>query len=196
MNPITHLLSGWLLAGSAGPLTKREQTLVTLAAVAPDLDGLGLLAELPTRDSAHPLLWWSEYHHLLAHNLPFACVLAAGSALLSRRSHPFVTATLVFLAVHLHLLGDLAGSRGPDGYPWPIPYLYPFSPEPQLTWSGQWALNAWPNIVLTVAFLAATFFLAWRRGYSLIGLASRRADAAFIAALHARFGEPFLNQRP
>ncbi len=183
MNPITHILTGWCLAEAFPSLSRREKGLVTLAAVAPDLDGLGLIAELATRDTAHPLLWWTEYHHVLGHNLLFACV----ASLFARR---FLTGALVFLAVHLHILGDLAGSRGPDDYQWPIPYLWPFSNSPQLAWSGQWYLNAWPNIVLTIALLAMTFYLAWRRGYSIVGLVSSRGDAAFVDMLRKRFGRP------
>lgn len=43
--------------------------MVTLAGVVPDIDGLGVIVELLTCDRAHPLLWWSEYHHVLGHNL-------------------------------------------------------------------------------------------------------------------------------
>jgi len=31
----------------------------------PDLDGLGIIPELLTRNSSHPLLWFSLYHHSL-----------------------------------------------------------------------------------------------------------------------------------
>ena len=183
MNPITHILTGWCLAEAVPGLSMREKGLVTFAAVAPDLDGLGLVAELATRDSARPLLWWTEYHHVLGHNLLFALVLS----LFARR---FLTCALVFLAVHLHILGDLAGSRGPDDYQWPIPYLWPFRDWPQLAWSGQWYLNAWPNFAITIALLAVTFRLAWRRGYSIVGLVSSRGDAAFVEMLRVRFGPP------
>lgn len=185
MNPITHVFTGWCLA-EAFPLSTREKRLVTFAAVAPDLDGLGLVAELATRDTARPLLWWSEYHHILAHNLLFACVLSLVAALLVRRVLPVV---LVFAAVHLHILCDIAGSRNPDGYQWPIPYLWPFSDWPQLAWSGQWYLNASPNIAFTIVLMAVTFRLAWRRGYSIVGLVSSRGDAAFVEMLRARFGQ-------
>ncbi|HEY0155673.1 MAG TPA: metal-dependent hydrolase [Thermoanaerobaculia bacterium] len=190
MNPITHLLTGWCLAETAPDLTKREKRLVTLAAVAPDFDGFGLIAEWATQDSPDPLLWWTDYHHILGHNLPFACAAAAAAALLARRSRPLLTGFLVFLAVHLHILGDLTGSRGPDDYPWPIPYLWPFSSDPQLTWPGQWYLNAWPNFAVTIALLAMTFYLAWRRGSSIVGLVSPRGDAAFVEMLRLRFGRP------
>ncbi|HEX7830075.1 MAG TPA: metal-dependent hydrolase, partial [Thermoanaerobaculia bacterium] len=165
-------------------LTHRERALVTIAAIAPDVDGLGAIAELTTRNDAHPLLWYTDYHHVLAHNLPFAIAFSFATLLITRSK---LTATLAFVAVHLHLAGDLIGSRGPDGYQWPIPYLYLFRGQPQLTWSGQWQLNAWPNVAISLALLACTFVLAWRRGYSIVGLISRRADAAFIAALRARF---------
>jgi hypothetical protein len=189
MNPITHVLTGWCLAEAVPWLSRREKALVTLAAVAPDLDGLGVIAELATERTARPLFWWTEYHHVLGHNLLFACIATIAAALVARTSR-VLTAALVFLAIHLHILGDLAGSRGPDEYQWPIPYFYPFSDTPQLTWSGQWYLNAWPNIALTAALIAATIVLAWRRGYSIVGMVSRRGDAVFVEMLRTRFGTP------
>ena len=159
--------------------------MVTIAGIIPDADGFGIVAEIATRDSAHPLMWWSEYHHVLGHNIGFCLlVTAAGYALATRRT---LTASLVFLSFHLHLLGDLIGARGPDGEQWPIPYLSPFSAAWQWTWSGQWALNGWPNLVITAAMLATTLWLAWRRGYSPLELLSSRADNALVAALRQRF---------
>jgi hypothetical protein len=76
MHPLTHMLLGWTLANTV-PLTRRDRALVTLASVVPDIDGLGLVAELLTRHSAQPLLWWSTYHHVLAHNVAAALVVAA-----------------------------------------------------------------------------------------------------------------------
>jgi inner membrane protein len=185
VNPITHALVGWALAESVTDIERRERALIVIAGVAPDLDGFGLPFELVTRDTDHPILWWSEYHHVLGHNLLFASILAVGAFCLARTRRA-MTALLAFVAAHLHLLGDLAGSRGPDGYDWPIPYLYPFS-QAVTSWEGQWPLNAWPNIVITIALLLLAFFLAWKRGYSPVELFSRRADVAFIAALRKRF---------
>jgi membrane-bound metal-dependent hydrolase YbcI (DUF457 family) len=185
LNPITHALTGWCLAEAFPGLGNRERAAIVVAAIAPDIDGFGLPFELATRETSHPLLWWSEYHHLLGHNLTFAFVVTAAAALLSRTRRA-VVGIAAFIAAHLHLLGDLAGSRGPDGYDWPIPYLYPFDEQVQLAWEGQWALNAWPNVAITIALLMATFALAWWRGYSPVGLVSRRADDAFVAALRAR----------
>jgi inner membrane protein len=186
VNPITHALVGWCLAETVSGIGVRERAAIVLASVAPDLDGFGLPFELATRDGPRPLLWWTEYHHVLGHNLLSAVIVATAAAIVSKNRRLLVAA-VAFGAFHLHLLCDLVGSRGPDGYQWPIPYWYPFSTQPQFTWSGQWALNAWPNILLTVVLLLTTFVLAWRRGYSPLSLISARADRVFIDTLHARF---------
>ena len=185
MHPLTHMLLGWTLA-QAVPLTRRDRALVTLAGVIPDVDGLGLIPELLTRRGPHPLLWWSAYHHVLGHNVGSALVVAAAVLFLARRR--WTCAALAWASFHLHLFGDLVGARGPDGYQWPIPYLAPFSQAWPLTWSGQWALNAWPNLLLTGLLLALAGYVAWRRGYSPLEILSPRADRAVVGALRARFG--------
>jgi LexA-binding, inner membrane-associated putative hydrolase len=181
MSPITHFLTGWVFANCAR-LERRERALVTLASVAPDLDGLGIIPELLTRNSSHPLLWFSLYHHSL-HNLAFAIVVAVAAALLATQK--WRTGLLAFVSFHLHLFEDLIGSRGPDGDPWLIPYLKPFLPW-QLSWHGQWALNAWPNVAITIALLLITFWLAWRRGFSPLEMLSAKADTVFVSALRQR----------
>ena len=94
---------------------------------------------------------------------------------------------LAFLSFHVHLFEDVLGSRGPEGYQWPIPYLAPFSSSLQLVWRGQWGLNAWPNVVITIALLFITLWLAWRRGSSPLEMVSAGADAALVATLRRRF---------
>lgn len=170
-------------------LGPRDRALVVLCGILPDLDGLGIVAEMATENAARPLTWYSEYHHLLCHNIGFGLVLGVIVAALAVRRVASVALGLV--AFHLHLLGDLVGSRGPDGYQWPIPYLMPFSRHWQLTWDGQWVLNAWPNVLLTAALLGSTLYLAWKRGYSPVGMISTRADGAVVSVLRTRFGEPF-----
>jgi inner membrane protein len=185
MSPVTHFFASWLVANTAR-LERRERALVTLAGVAPDLDGLGIVPELLTRNSRHPLLWFSEYHHVLGHNLGFALVVSFAALAVAKRSR-LMTAALAFTAFHLHLLCDLVGARGPEGEQWAIPYLAPFSQHWQLAWHGQWALNTWPNFVITFVVLVATFYLAWLRGYSPLEMISTRADRAFVSALRKRF---------
>ena len=183
MSPITHFLAGWMLANVS--VRPRDRALIALAGVAPDLDGLGIVPEVLTAKSAHPLMWFSEYHHLLGHNIGFALVTTIAAFFLSGRR--WKTAALVFLSFHLHLFCDLIGARGPDGYQWPIPYLLPFSHKWDLSWSGQWMLNAWPNFAITFVLLGTTFYLAWKRGFSPLEIFSSRADAAFVNALRQRF---------
>jgi inner membrane protein len=184
VNPVTHFFTGWVVANSSPSLNTKERCIITLAGVIPDIDGLGIIPELLTRNSAHPLLWFSEYHHQL-HNLAFGLLVTGVAFGLARQK--WKTALLVLVSFHLHLLEDLIGARGPDGYQWPIPYLWPFSRGGGLVWSGQWALNAWPNFVITLGLLFITFYLAWERGYSPLEMVSGRADRAFVAALRKRF---------
>ena len=80
MSPVTHFLVGWMVANvpaSSGPraIGRRERAAIALAGVAPDLDGLGAIPEVLTKHSAHPLLWFTDYHHVLGHNLAFALVV-------------------------------------------------------------------------------------------------------------------------
>jgi inner membrane protein len=176
---------GWALANSVPSLTKTERAFVTWAGVAPDLDGLGIIADKLTQNSGQPTDWFGKYHHVLGHNLGFALVVAAVTAICTQRKVKMTL--LVLLSFHLHLLADLAGARGPDGYQWPIPYLLPFSNRLQLTWSGQWALNAWPNVAITAALIALAMILARQRGFSPLEMISKKADAAFVGALRSRF---------
>ena len=185
MSPITHFFMGWTVANSAPSLTKRDRALVTWASVIPDLDGLGIVAEVATRHANHPLNWWSQYHHVLGHNIGFALLVCAGAVALA--SQKLKTTLLVFISFHLHLFSDLGGARGPDGEQWPIPYLLPFSNRLQLTWPGQWALNAWPNMVITAALLLLAIVLACKRGFSPLEMFSTKADGAFVKAVRSRF---------
>ncbi len=191
MSPVTHFLMGWVVANTAN-LDRKERAAVTIAGVVPDIDGLGAIVDSLTRHWDKPLLWYSKYHHILAHNIGAALLVAAASFMLATRR--WKTAALVFVSFHLHLLGDLVGGRGPGGYQWPIPYLLPFSNAWQWSWQGQWELNAWPNFVITIAALLVTFYLAWKRGYSPLEMFSPFADRAFVDTLRYRFPYPRLQR--
>jgi inner membrane protein len=183
MSPVTHFLTGWVFANCA-KLERRDRAIVTLACVVPDVDGLGIIPELLTRNSSHPLLWFTLYHHSL-HTLAFAAACAVLAFVLA--TERWKTAALAFISFHIHLFEDIIGSRGPDGYQWPIPYLAPFSSSVQLAWHGEWGLNAWPNVALTVVLLFMTLWLAWARGFSPLEIISQRADEAFVQTLRERF---------
>lgn len=186
MNPVTHFFAGWLLANTAD-LCRRDRAIVTAASVIPDLDGAGLVADLISGDTAAGYYWYTRFHHVLGHNILFGILLAAAAWAAGKRK--WTTALLCLIAFHVHLLGDLVGSRGPGDSFWTIPYLWPFSPREWL-WEGQWALNAWPNVLITAIATALTFYLAWRYGYSPVGLFSARADRAVVETLRRRFGRP------
>ena len=186
MNPITHLLVSWVIADSAD-LDKRERNAVTLSGVIPDIDSFGIIAEQLTKESGHPLFWWSDYHHILGHNIGFGILVAVVVFIVSKKK--WKTMGLALFCFHLHLLCDIVGAKGPDGYQWPIPYLLPFSNAIQIVWKYQWEINAWPNFVITVAALAVTFYYAWKNGYSVLGMISKKMDLVFVRTLQNRFGD-------
>jgi inner membrane protein len=153
MSPVTHLLTGWVVANCTPSLKSKERALVTLAGVVPDIDGLGAIPDLLTRNSTQALSWFSLYHHQL-HNLAFG--LIGAGVCLAFAKHRLTTGLLALLSFHLHLANDLLGARGPDGYQLPIPNLLPFSHTVQLSWKGQRELNVWPNFVITIFFWSAS----------------------------------------
>jgi len=185
MHVVTHLLMGWTLAEHTTK-SPRDRALITFASVAPDLDGLGLIV-----DAAAPLFdwtmqWYDRFHHLLLHGLPGALLCTALFACFARQ-RPY-TAGLVFVSYHLHLLGDLLGSRGGgETAIWPIHYLAPLSDGLTFAWGGQWPLTSWQNTTLTVVLMVYALVLAVRRGYSPVGLFSARADAVFVETLRQRW---------
>ncbi|MFC4160085.1 metal-dependent hydrolase [Chitinimonas lacunae] len=186
MSPITHLLIGWS-AGNAVGLRGRDLALVTWAGVLPDLDGAGALLDILFQAAGQETQFYAMYHRYLLHGL-FGALAIAG--ILCRYAvSPRRVFWLALLTIHLHFLGDLLGSRGADPAEiWPIFYLEPVSSALRLSWSGQWPLNAWPNIVLTLGLLLWGLWLGIRDGHTPLGVISARADRAVVAALRARFG--------
>src|SRR5438270_6041473 len=106
MSPVTHLLCGWMVANLSDK--PRDRALIALAGIAPDLDGIGIIPEVLTAHSQHPLPWFSEYHHVLGHNIGFAILFSVIAYLICR---DWKTTVLVFLSFHLHLFCDLIGAR-------------------------------------------------------------------------------------
>lgn len=185
MNVLTHFFAGWALAEVAAT-TPRERAIVTWAAVAPDLDGLSIVADLGSRALGRPESdFYFRYHHMWTHGLPAAIVAGIVAGLLAEKR--LRTAFLAMVSFHLHLLCDVLGSRGPTPSDiWPIGYLEPLSARLRFSWTGQWALNDWRNILFTVAPIALALFLGVRRGYSPVSLFSKKADAAVVATLRTR----------
>lgn len=182
MNPVTHLLVGWVTAETA-ELSRRDRAFVALAGVVPDVDGAGILVDFATGTPPAEGLY-GAYHHVVAHGAAAAVLVTAVTAICANRR--LVAAALACVAFHLHILGDLVGSAGPGGSIWSLAYLWPVSDAP-FAWQGQWELNAWPNIALTVVLLGVVAVLGVRRGRTPVELLSLRADAAVTQALRARF---------
>ena len=174
MNSITHLFIGWSVA-NLDSLERRDRLIVTIGGVLPDIDSIGIVPELITGGR---LDWFSRYHHLIAHNLLTAVIGLLALICFARQR--FITGVLFIMAFHIHLLGDVLGGRGPEGYQWPILYLWPFSSDLSITWQYQWALNSWQNLVITIIFIIMAFWLARIKGYSIVGLFSTRADAPVV----------------
>src|SRR5262249_43953592 len=132
--------------------------------------------------------YYAHYHHYLLHGA-FGGILIAGSLMLFAR-RKWRVALLSLGVVHLHLLCDLVGSRGPDPVDlWPIFYFGPFDKDPMWIWKGQWALDAWPNRLLSVGLLAWSFWLAISLGHSFVGVFNRRVDAVFVKVLRKWYGQ-------
>ncbi len=185
MSPVTHGLLSWVIAQTPGIVTRRDRALITIAGLAPDVDGLGIVVQWATVNSSHPLAWYSEYHHRLAHNLTAAVLCAVVFAISARRK--LLVAVLAFVAFTLHLVCDVIGAKGPDGHQWPVPLLALFHSW-ELTWAGQWRLDSWQNLVITAVLVVITIVVACRRGWSPVEILSPRADAAVVATFRRWFG--------
>lgn len=186
MSPITHLLASWSVADTLH-LRARDLTLATLCGLLPDADGLGVLADAANRLLGRPeSCYYGQYHHALLHGLPAAFALPLVLSFFAvRRARVFVVGCAV---MHLHFLCDLVGSRGPGaGDVWTLPYLAPFSDRLTLAWSGQWALDAWPNVVATLLLLGFVLRRALSAGYSPVGVFGSGADRAFVRTIRARW---------
>ncbi len=185
MNPITHFLVGWTALERA-QATDRDKALVVLAGLAPDLDGLGIIVDFATRTlGLAETNYYQEFHRIYGHGLPAALVISAVVASLatSRARAAFCA----FIAVHLHFLCDILGSRGKGAEDiWGIAYLSPLADKPVFEWSGQWELIGWQNTLITVVLLTWTFARGIRTGYTPLRLASRKADAQVVATLRKR----------
>jgi hypothetical protein len=169
VNPLVHAELSWLL--TLRLRERRDRVLVTLSGLAPDVDGLTLLAGEEM---------YGRYHHVLTHGYLAALATMAICTAFARQR--LWVALLSLAAFHLHLLCDLAGS-GPG---WPIHYYFPHSMK-EWFWKGQWNLASWQNTLIglaaTLACLACA--LRWRR--TVVELLSPRWDVEVTRTLRRRF---------
>jgi hypothetical protein len=184
MSPITHFLSGWAVANMS-TMNKRERVLVTLAAVVPDVDGIGILWDLFLKGGG--VEFYQKFHHSFGHNVFFGITFACLAFLPGLPKGKIVS--LMVLSFHLHLVGDYVGARGIGEDYWPVTYLWPLT-DTGYYWRLQWPLNGWQNVVITGILLVLAFYWAWWRGYSPIEMVSGQADNGLVRVLRKRFGEP------
>jgi LexA-binding, inner membrane-associated putative hydrolase len=120
MAPVTHLFASWLIAAKTTD-NLRDRRLVTLSGILPDLDGAGILVDF-TRQAVwgrEDFFFYQKFHHWLLHGAFGAAVISLALVCFAQ-NRPRV-AWLSILLVHLHLLCDLVGSRGPSPQDlWPI----------------------------------------------------------------------------
>lgn len=178
MSPTSHFAMSWLISNSIS-FNVRERFLITLSGVLSDIDGMGVIIDLMARNSRTPTYLWDNYHHTLCHNIGFGLLLTMAVFALAR-VHRVKAALLAFICFHLHLLCDLIGSKGPEGYQWPIPYFKPFSDNLQLVWAHQWELNAWPNILIGTILAGLIILMARYKKRSPFELISKKMDTVFI----------------
>jgi len=179
MSPFTHGMLSWLAVQPVG-LTRGERRWLTLAGLAPDVDGVGLVVDLVTAHTATPTRWFAYYHHVVTHGLGAAVLMALVAWNWSgRRWRTFGLALGTF---HLHLACDLVGSGAPDGSLWQLAYGWPFT-DVSWSWSGQWALNGWQNLLISVVAMIAIMWLGIIRGRTVIEVVSLRADAGVVGVL-------------
>lgn len=162
MSPGAHLLISWL-SGVNIFKNRRERCLVAIAGVAPDLDGFGLIIDKISGTTSYFL----QYHHYLGHSIFSAVVISSIASVIARNQKAEVWC-VAFFVVHLHILCDIAGSKGPDGHRWPIYYLYPLDSTYGITWEHQWELNAWQNILIMAILLLLSGYYAATKGLTFL----------------------------
>ena len=173
MHPFSHAATGWLISNNLDK--KRDRTLVTVAALVPDIDAL-------------PILWnqqlFSEWHHTFGHNIfcgfgvTIVCTLLAKSKL--------KTAILTLIAFHSHIFEDLLGS----GKDWPVLYFWPISKhEFSLFPPFQWELVSWQNYSITIVLLFLMGWIGIHKGRTIAELFSERIDSEIVKVLRNRFSK-------
>ena len=174
MTPGAHLLISWLCTVEV--LNKRrERTVVALSGMAPDIDGLGIIVDKLTGLTNY----YQAYHHYLGHSIFSAFIIASLASAIATAQRKLVW-LLSFFVIHVHVICDVIGSKGPDGYQWPVYYLYPFIPDYELTWQYQWELNAWQNYVIIAGLIGANFYYASKMRITFLEVISSKLNDAAI----------------
>ncbi|WP_247684566.1 metal-dependent hydrolase [Pseudoalteromonas luteoviolacea] len=170
MAPVAHLLFSWLTTVKLVK-NRRERALVSSAGVLPDIDGIGLVVDWITDKTNY----YAMYHHYIGHSIYSALLISTLLVLLSKTQRKLVF-LLSFFLVHFHIFLDIIGSKGPDGNQWPVYYLYPVDSSFNITWSGQWELNAWQNQLFMLVLLIFSIYIAVTRKLTFLEIFSEKLN--------------------
>jgi membrane-bound metal-dependent hydrolase YbcI (DUF457 family) len=203
MTIFEHAMVGWSLALAVGAQRRHGWQIAGMAAVAaalPDADGASILWGPGAFADVHRV--WG--HNLLAALVIGALTGASGYlASLSARARRLTAAVLArlaadvkiateprcftwphlavwvlvgLLAVLSHLPADLVYNGSSELAPWPVPLLWPFSPE-----GWQYPLVPWGDMVTTAVLLLEMFALyIWSNRGQLVACATLTAILAYV----------------
>lgn len=170
MHPPSHLVISWMV-GHRLP-ERRDRRLVAWAGMAPDLDGVTLLAGADA---------YGHWHHVLGHGIMAAVLVTVLMTAFARDR--LKVAALAFVSFHIHLFFDLLGS----GVHWGIVYFWPFS-ELKLFSPYRWELASWQNGAITAVALLICLRLALVHGRTFAEtVLPAKADDAVVETLRRRF---------
>ncbi|WP_221892300.1 metal-dependent hydrolase [Teredinibacter haidensis] len=180
ISPVAHLLISWPVSYALfKDTTKRERIILSVSGLSPDIDGFGLVVDFSTKILGVSTNYWSHFHHNL-HSLPFGIFVAVISMFFAKGRRVLIGCGSLLL-FHIHLLCDLVGSKGSNGYQWPIPYLSPLHSGVNLSVSWQWELNAWQNILIAFIFSAINYSLIKIKRESPFELVSSRINNVVVS---------------
>jgi len=182
MHTATHLFASWLVADMVSK-NNRERLSLTVSGLVPDMDVLPAAVTAITGGTQKMAETYQQYHHVLAHNFTMALIVVCVALIINKGKYR--VAFWAFIIFHIHLLADILGSAGPNRSIWAIKYLFPVS-QKEVLFQGQWALNSWQNIIITIVLMAGIIYTAKIKGYSLVSLLSKRVDRIFVETIKNR----------
>lgn len=109
MQTLAHVQYGWALANSDKKFDLKERSLITLAALAPDIDSLAIIFGKQA---------FYDYHHILLHNFLTLVIYTLIALAFTRKLKVIV---MVVLSFGIHLATDYITSD------WDLLLFYPFS---------------------------------------------------------------------
>lgn len=139
MSPVTHFLTGLVFANCVR-LDHKERVLVTLAAVAPDIDGLGFVPEVVSRNSPHPRVMV----HALSPLTAYLDVRVDRSAIAFALARQKWKAGLLALVSFICIFSKMSSARADPMASSGLYRTWNHSPlSLQVAWRGEWGLKAW-----------------------------------------------------